>query len=722
MRGKYIIVCALLALGACADDAGQDPVVDPGNNGVEPDPCDGDCAPEVSLSGPEWVDLEATLLAEASDDLGVTSVAFFDGESSIGTVAGSPFTLLWDTSGVSEGVHSVSARATDTGGQATEASIEVGVDHTDPRVTLAFPDDGTIAGTAVPIEATVDDISPTTFGCGFLGTSIATYLEPEGLVYSGELRTFDLERGEHTLLCTAMDAVGRSKQISRQVVVDRKPVVAFVSPRPGTVVRARTQVFLAAEDDGEVTRLELYANDLLVGEAVDGGVWWSPEASGSVTLEGRAWDDREQMGRARIEVEVEIDPCDLDGDGVQGGEGDCGGLDCDDGDAEVFPGAPDDVGDEVDQSCDGVDGTDADTDGFASAESGGRDCDDGDAEIYPCAWDPEGICADRATDPRNCGTCLNICSVGLTCEAGDCTCVADDCVEGTPEDYEIADIPSSFFYRIQVQTDGERGEDVDDDGEIDNAFGPLVQTLAQLLGGNINRELTFQIDNGILALGAKWPNLDGVGDQEDVQLDIFTLVDTDDDPMTQDAYLISRESFLPGYQTPRSRFSGGTITDGRLVAGPSPAFFLEVPLGGIPLAVVIEDAVLRATIRLDDNGVVLSNATIAGVLPLQSLIDTVNDYLLSDTCECIHLESPLVDLRAGEGRETCVGDPMPNRCAEEGGDAAVCATISSSCRLFMDLMFNEVDIDTDGDGENDAFSIYLALSARGTSIGGLAAE
>ena len=53
------------------------------------------------------------------------------------------------------------------------------------------------------------------------------------------------------------------------------------------------------------------------------------------------------------------------------------------------------VGDAADMDCDGVDGTDADDDGHIAQASGGGDCDDDDADTYPGAFDPlAGFCVD----------------------------------------------------------------------------------------------------------------------------------------------------------------------------------------------------------------------------------------------------------------------------------------------------------------------------------------
>ncbi|MDP2316340.1 MAG: MopE-related protein [Pseudomonadota bacterium] len=105
--------------------------------------------------------------------------------------------------------------------------------------------------------------------------------------------------------------------------------------------------------------------------------------------------------------EVGPSPVDADGDGAWSAE------DCDDGDPTVFPGAPDDACDGVDQDCDGhaddaspdlrVWYVDADGDGFGGqagaivaceapdgATTDFRDCDDTDAAVFPGA--PEDTC------------------------------------------------------------------------------------------------------------------------------------------------------------------------------------------------------------------------------------------------------------------------------------------------------------------------------------------
>jgi hypothetical protein len=83
--------------------------------------------------------------------------------------------------------------------------------------------------------------------------------------------------------------------------------------------------------------------------------------------------------------------CDLDGDGVF--STDCLGSDCDDSNASIYPGAPEDGGsgtgepDEIDNDCDGdidegTNITDDDGDGFTENDG---DCDDNNPDINPDA-------------------------------------------------------------------------------------------------------------------------------------------------------------------------------------------------------------------------------------------------------------------------------------------------------------------------------------------------
>ena len=87
---------------------------------------------------------------------------------------------------------------------------------------------------------------------------------------------------------------------------------------------------------------------------------------------------------------------DEDGDGVDVEE--AGGDDCNDTDPTIYGGAPDTWYDGIDSDCAGNDDYDQDGDGHGTAQGGGTDCDDEDASIYPGAPDTwyDGLDSDCA--------------------------------------------------------------------------------------------------------------------------------------------------------------------------------------------------------------------------------------------------------------------------------------------------------------------------------------
>ncbi len=87
------------------------------------------------------------------------------------------------------------------------------------------------------------------------------------------------------------------------------------------------------------------------------------------------------------------EPVDADGDGFSPPE------DCDDADASVYPGAPDDWYDGVDHDCAGNDDYDQDGDGHVSDAFGGDDCFDGNPDISPSATEIFYDGVDNDCDP-----------------------------------------------------------------------------------------------------------------------------------------------------------------------------------------------------------------------------------------------------------------------------------------------------------------------------------
>jgi Putative metal-binding motif/Regulator of chromosome condensation (RCC1) repeat len=109
----------------------------------------------------------------------------------------------------------------------------------------------------------------------------------------------------------------------------------------------------------------------------------------------------------------------LDGDGDGHPPVVCGGLDCDDLEREVAPGAA--------ELCDG---RDDDCDGQVDEAPASDACGDRMACVLgscACAGgtvECDHACRSLASDPAHCGACGNACAPGTVCDDGQCTCAA----------------------------------------------------------------------------------------------------------------------------------------------------------------------------------------------------------------------------------------------------------------------------------------------------------
>ncbi len=163
--------------------------------------------PTVSISSPgqgEQVSGTVTLQADASDANGVTQVEFFVGTISIGLGTNGPngWSIPWDTTGVADGDHVLSAVATDGAGNTT----------TSPQVTVSVDNAGEPPGatlTLAPIADTfVEDRNPDRNHGG------DTTLQVDGSPQKQILMTFSVSgigAGSVARATLSMDAVDGSR-------------------------------------------------------------------------------------------------------------------------------------------------------------------------------------------------------------------------------------------------------------------------------------------------------------------------------------------------------------------------------------------------------------------------------------------------------------------------------------------------------------------------------
>jgi hypothetical protein len=182
--------------------------------------------PVVELTAPlAGATVSGTVLvaADASDDAGVASVDFYDGESLIGSDTTAPYGVPWDTSKVAGSSHVLKARAFDTlNNFADSAGVVVMVqDLTPPQVAVTAPADGATVSGIVTITAAASDAS----GISRVDFVVDTY--PIGSAtttpYSLSWDTSGWPLGSRVLEARAIDLFGNEASSAYVVVTVAEP-------------------------------------------------------------------------------------------------------------------------------------------------------------------------------------------------------------------------------------------------------------------------------------------------------------------------------------------------------------------------------------------------------------------------------------------------------------------------------------------------------------------
>jgi hypothetical protein len=281
----------------------------------------------------------------------------------------------------------------------------------------------------------------------------------------------------------------------------------------------------------------------------------------------------------------------------------------------------------------------------------------------------------------------------------------------------------SVIYELAIELDVNAGDDLDGDGEGDNALGGMFTNIETLTGSvNVNVALANNIASGILAVGLAWPGVEepALGSplsSAGFSLYVLNLVDFDGDPATTDVYKVGPGSFVEGTNIPKTLYPGATITNGALAAGPG-SFNLGFPYYDVTMKVVMGKASVTGMATKDEAGVALSNGRLTGAVASSSFLDWINAYVVSDWCSCLKdMHGDLIDKTQGLTAEACIATPDSSACDED--EDGVCILFANQCTLIMPVMGAFADIDTDADGVPDSFSALMHLKAKGTTIAGL---
>ncbi len=291
----------------------------------------------------------------------------------------------------------------------------------------------------------------------------------------------------------------------------------------------------------------------------------------------------------------------------------------------------------------------------------------------------------------------------------------DACREGNPATEYDWGVPASVVTSVVIETDPNLGADINGDGEPNNALGNLLTDLAALLGNmDLNAELADAISSGRLTLGAAWPSFaqQGLAESDQAWLHFLAL---QPDAQTPGVYSALPESFIPQTVTPRMRFEGAVR--GQVFESRPSNFDLELPLDGVTLRLELAPAYLIGDLSTDeDGGISMSDGSMVGAVGLVSIFESLNAYLTSDSCACLGLEEPMIDVSRGFGPEACVMAPETATC---GPEAEICTALVAGCAVAVPLVAAQADVDLNSDGRPDAISAMLRLEMAPALLSGL---
>ncbi len=203
-------------------------------------------APIVSVTAPSAGNVSGTIsvTANASDNVGVVGVQFLLNGANLGTEdLTSPYSISWNTTTVSNGTYTLTARARDAAGNTTTSAgviVTVNNDTQAPTISITAPSAGTILGT-INVSANASD-NVGVVGVQFLLDGANLGSEDLSSPYSISWNTTTVSDGSHTLTARARDAAGNTTTSSPVVVSvqntppdTQAPTVSITTPAAGNV-------------------------------------------------------------------------------------------------------------------------------------------------------------------------------------------------------------------------------------------------------------------------------------------------------------------------------------------------------------------------------------------------------------------------------------------------------------------------------------------------------
>ncbi|WP_242592611.1 Ig-like domain-containing protein [Corallococcus exiguus] len=216
--------------------------------------------PSVEISSPAPASfLRGTYVvtANASDDVGVTQVDFYDGATLIGSSTAAPFSVNWNTTGATSGNHTLTAQAFDAAGNSTTSSdVMVLVDNFAPVVNLGVPQYNPtsqyyVRGIVTVGWSVTDQSLSGVAQTEFMQEGVVKATAPgySGYTYNFTWDTRVLGNRSYSLALRATDNAGNVQMSTRSLIVDNQlPTSVLTSPANGAVVSGNVTLTANASD------------------------------------------------------------------------------------------------------------------------------------------------------------------------------------------------------------------------------------------------------------------------------------------------------------------------------------------------------------------------------------------------------------------------------------------------------------------------------------------
>jgi hypothetical protein len=273
-------------------------------------------APSVSFMTPTQsatVSGVASVQMSATDNVGVAMVMLSADGAFLNSWSGAPYTYSWNTTGLGNGTHTLTAAAKDAAGNTTTSTVQVTVnnvvaDTQPPALSFATPGNGgAVSGTTTVQIAASDNVGVVLVTLAIDGASAASW---SGGPYTYSWNTKLLPNGTHTLSATAKDSAGNTSTATIQVTVSNPvvdatpPTVSIVSPKSGSIASSNSTIVQASVyDNVGVVKVDLYVDGALTATSTSAPFstrWNTKKMKGTHTLQLKAYDAAGNMGVSAV--------------------------------------------------------------------------------------------------------------------------------------------------------------------------------------------------------------------------------------------------------------------------------------------------------------------------------------------------------------------------------------------------------------------------------------